>query len=583
MAKKPKLDLTVQGVTGLPVWSGRVYDEVLLELQGERGRKIFREMSEQDPIIGGILLGVEMLARQVSWTMKAAEFPDDEAKTEKAKEVADFVDECLTDMYPSFGNTLSEILSMLRYGWSWLEILYKKREGINVNSPLKSSRFEDGKIGWAGWSIRSQESLHQWEYENDVNGVNVGELTAMIQRGAPDYIEHRIPRAKSLHFTTRSQRENPEGSSFLRNAYRAWYLKKNIEVIEGIGIERDLAGMPVLTAPAELFSESASVEEKALLTQLRNIVTSIKRDEQEGILLPMAFDENKNPLYKLELLSTGGDRQINTNDVINRYDERIAMSMLADFILMGHQAVGSFALSTSKTGLFSTALDAILDVLAGEINLMGIPKLVLLNGYDLEMTPALMHGKIEAADLAKLGAFLKSLADAGMGVFPNIKLEKYLLEEAGLPGDPGAGMLPFPVDETGNPIDPKTGLPLTPDIQVLPGQQGQLGPGGLPLPKPKGQVGGNRKPVSPQSAGKQPDVKPTTAPPNAIRANETLAHHRHFVPLASRVARVQAKLSAAMDPDDYRELLAEVMAKGKYSRLDQRWKAAISAAEADEL
>jgi hypothetical protein len=553
MARKVTPDFATKGLTGLPVWSGRIYDEILPDLQGDRGRRILREMSEQDPIIGGVLLGIEMLSRQVPWSMTPA---DD---TDKAQEVSDFIDGALTDMNPTFGSTLSEILSMLVYGWSWLEILYKRREGLDPNDSLKSSRFEDGKIGWAGWAIRGQETLWRWEYENE---DGTGQLVAMMQTSPPDYRERTIPRNKSLHFKTRSRRENPEGISILRNSYRSWYMKKNIEVIEGIGIERDLAGLPVLWAPFELFSATATDDEKALFVSLQKIVTSIKRDEQEGILMPSAFDDEKNQLYKLELLSTGGDRQFDTNAIINRYDERIAMSMLADFILMGHQAVGSYALSTTKTGLFSTALSAIMDVITDEINQQAIPRLVLLNGWSLDLTPTLQHGKIEAADLSKLGEFLKQLSDAGMVLFPNETLEAHLLDQAGLPSDTGAGVLPLPgqvTDAEGNVI-----------LQAQPTTDQLALPTGQPAAKPAAAAGAKPKPAT-KSIALRPKI-----------ANEAATRPKHFVPLAIRLGRLTDSLQEAMEPEEYTELLAAVMRAGKFGKLDQKYKEIITQAELTE-
>lgn len=556
--RKPKLDLRKIGSTGLPVWAGRVYDEISPELQGERGRRLIREMAESDPIIGGVLFGIETLARSVPWSMTPAD------NSNKAKKVADFVDECLSDLSPTFGSTLSEILSMLQYGWSWHEIVYKRREGWNQKA-LSSSRFDDGKIGWASWAIRGQETLNEWLYEEKPNGA-VGELLGMQQLGPPDYNYYNIPRQKSLHFVTRSRRENPEGISILRNCFRPWYFKNNIEKIEGIGIERDLAGLPVMYIPPELFAEDADDADKALFETLQKIVTSIKRDEQEGLLIPMAFDEEgKNPLYKLELLSTGGERQFDTNAIINRYDERIAMSMLADFILMGHQAVGSFALSTTKTGLFTTALSAFMDIIAEEINLNAIPRLVLLNGWDLKYVPTLQHGKIEAADLGKLGDFIKKLADSGMQMFPTEdgELEAYLLKQAGLPGDPGAGKMPLPgalmIDANGNP----TVVPPTPGVPQLPAGPTALPSGATTAPKPVEEP--SRKPA----ASRTPKV-----------ASEAKAKSKHFTPLAVRFAAVSDSLEDVMEPSEFSDLALRVLRAKKFSSLSEEDQEQIVEAEA---
>lgn len=51
-------------------------------------------------------------------------------------------------------------------------------------------------------------------------------------------------------------------------------------------------------------------------TELESMVRRIRRDETEGVVLPHGFE--------LELLSSGGTRQFDTNAIINRYDTRIA-------------------------------------------------------------------------------------------------------------------------------------------------------------------------------------------------------------------------------------------------------------------
>ena len=65
----------------------------------------------------------------------------------------------------------------------------------------------------------------------------------------------------------------------------------------------------------------------------------------------MEYDrDTKQPLFDFQLMSSGGARQFDTNAIIQRYEQRILMSVLADFILVGHQAQGSYALHTDKSG-----------------------------------------------------------------------------------------------------------------------------------------------------------------------------------------------------------------------------------------
>lgn len=408
------------GRTGLEEYGGYIYEEFLPQLQGTKGVKVYKEMADNDPIIGAIIFAIEMLIRQVDWTVE----PTSTNKSDV--EAADFLKSNMNDMSATWQDTITEILSMLTFGWSFHEIVYKRRTGPDDN-PDKASKFTDGRIGWAKLPIRAQETLYQWIFTPN------GQLQGMQQQPPPTFNIITIPIEKSLLFRTKVRKGNPEGRSILRNAYRPWYFKKNIEVIEGIGIERDLAGLPVAWVPPELLDPASSVADKAVLNEIKKIVRNIRRDEQEGIVFPMAYDENGNKAYDLQLLSTGGRRQFDTDKVVQRYDSRIAMTVLADFILLGHEKVGSFALSSDKTNLFSVALGAWLDSIMEVFNRKAVPQLFAINGFKTDGLPKLVHGDIESVPLSELGTFITQLAGAGFPLFPNEDLENHLLRVANLP------------------------------------------------------------------------------------------------------------------------------------------------------
>ena len=193
---------------------------------------------------------------------------------------------------------------------------------------------------------------------------------------------------------------------FRSNSYRDWYFKRRIQEIEGIGIERDLAGLPVLIAPdgVDIWSDEC----KAELAKAEAIVRSIRRDEREGIVLGNG--------WQFTLTSTGGRRQFDTNQIIERYDTRMAMTVLADFVLLGHQNVGSFALSSDKTELFSVALGAFLDLICEVFNKQAIPRLIDINGEHfagITGYPTLIHGDIETQNLGELGQFVSQMVGIG--------------------------------------------------------------------------------------------------------------------------------------------------------------------------
>lgn len=753
------------GRIGQRRYGGFFHEEFLKELQGKRGIEVYREMSENDDVVGSILFSIEMLIRQCRWSVEPG------GCDKKDKEAAEFIESCMHDMQDTWIDTISEIMSFITYGWSFHEIVYKRRNG-NSKDPRLKSKYSDGLIGWQKLPIRAQETLYEWEYDNLDN------LTGMTQMPPPSYGIFTIPIEKALLFRTKSRKNNPEGKSILRNAYRCfdaeteiltkdgwkcgkdistddvfatlnpetgimeyqqaseihrykhagkmisfkskfldilvtdnhrmwvrkdkaekysfveakdvkkshsfirhanwigeekeyhtlqeyvstfapygkeqkrvdyekidipmddwlaflalflsegctyhkktgskvvtitqkdvrrdqiksvldrlpwhyyehknnngithyefhcaqlfeelkcfgkdpvkyvpdyvkeltprqikifldwylfgdgmqvgatakgydgtptvgtisvqmandiqelalkagfesqisvdkdrktsygknpfykislskirehkaktiseqdyngdvwcpttengivyvrrngkpawvgncWYFKRRIQEIEGIGVERDLAGYPVIYAPEgyDIWSEDEAAT--ATRVSLEGMVRSVRRDESEGLVLPYG--------YELKLLSTGGARQFDTNAIINRYDTRIAMTVLADFIFLGHTQTGSFALSSNKTELFSMAVGAFLDIICEEFNRAAIPQLIDLNGEHFNGItdyPKLIHGDIEDEDIAKVAAYIRDMTGIGVLV-PDDGLEDYIREIGNLPARTG--------------------------------------------------------------------------------------------------------------------------------------------------
>jgi len=418
MARRP--DLTEIGGTGLRRTGGTVYEEFLVSLRGRRGAKVYREMSENDPVIGSILYAIEKIILRLEWTVSPASEKDED------RETAEFIEQCLYDMSDSWDSTLSQILSMLVYGYAFHEIVYKIRDGAGNEDPSRRSAFSDGKIGWRKWPIRAQETHNNWMFD-EFGGIQGFEQVDPYGAGL-----HRIPIDKGLLFRTSSAKNNPEGKSLLRTAYRPWYFKRRIEEMEAIGIERDLAGLPIAYMPPEYLSSTASVDQQAVRDSIVSIVQNVKRNEQEGIVFPLVFDDRGNKMFSLELLNSGGSRQFDTDKVISRYDQRIAMSVLSDFILLGHDRVGSFSLGNSKIDLWTMAVEAICKSIAEVINYHAIPRLLKMNGMKIGTVPELTYSSVSHVDLAEISDFVAKLTTAGV-ITPDEDMEEYLRGLAGLP------------------------------------------------------------------------------------------------------------------------------------------------------
>ena len=400
-----RVDFKPLGVSGLRRQGSYVYEEFLPELRWPYAGKVYQEMSDNDPVIGAILYLAEMLIRGVKWTVKPA------SQSKEDLEAAEFLESCMHDMDSSWDSTICEIISMFAYGFSFHEQVYKIRRGPEETNSKYKSRYSDGRVGWRRLPVRSQMSLHEWEFNEE------GDVTAFVQCAWPDYRITRIPMSKGLLFRTRVSRDNPEGKSLLRNAYRPWFFKKHFEEVEGIGIERDLAGLPMLTAPENMDLWN---DEDPRMVKLRSVaeqlISSVRRDDEEGILLPFG--------WKLELLSSGSSRQINIGDTIDRYDNRIAITLLSDIILIGNNKAGSFALADTKQSMLAAALQSQLQNIADVFNSKAIPDLFSYNTFNnLTGLPTIVPGRIQTPSLKELALILRSM---NLNIAGDMELQNYL-------------------------------------------------------------------------------------------------------------------------------------------------------------
>lgn len=410
------------GVTGLRRFGNEVAEEFLRELSGQTGIKVYTEMSQNDAMISSVLFTIKSFCRSVKWYMEPG------GTSQGDEDVSEFVDSCRNDMSHSWQALISQILSaMLPYGFAYHELVYKQRLGQKQKDGAKRSKFDDGHIGWRKMPVRSASSLHGWKWAQD------GSLEGMYQQGSPNYNITFIPLQKALLFRTDEDLDNPEGKSILRGAYKAWFFKTHIEEFEAIGVERDSVGMPIFWAPASITNPAAGdTSAIAARDAARKLVKGLKRDDQEGILMPLVYDKDGRKLYDLTLLSGQTRTPVNAEQIIQRYDTRIAQTALAEFIMLGVQrSGGSFALSEDKTDYFSLAVTALLDEIAEVFNSHAIPRLLALNPHKFDNFPQLKHSDVKRVDPNRLANVIRLLTGSGMKLTP--ELETWVLNALGMP------------------------------------------------------------------------------------------------------------------------------------------------------
>lgn len=431
--------LDILGTTGLKRHGGFIDEEFMVRLRGRNAIRLYREMIDNSPSIAAALNAIKMLIRQVKWRVEPAIEGDAAAIAE-----AEDTEGALEDMSHTFGDFISETLSMIWAGYAPFEIVYKLRRGESADSSMRS-KFDDGKFGWRKIDIRGQETLDQWVYDDegglegfiqmDVHGSNSGTHGPVF-----------IPIEKALLFRMETFKSNPEGKSLIRPAVIPYWYTKRIQEFEAIGIERNLAGMPIMEVPPELLVSGASKEHVATRQALEKFVTQVRMDERWGGLVPSETKpDGSQSGFKFKLMQSSGRKLVDTDVIIKRYRSEMLMLFMAQFLTMGTEKVGSFSLASNMTDLFGTALGTIMDSIADVINRFMIPRRQRLNGVSSDLDPKIVHGDIEGPELDKLASYISSLSSSGL-IGPNPALERKLLE---------IGNLPQPPEEETEPVEVK--------------------------------------------------------------------------------------------------------------------------------
>jgi hypothetical protein len=360
------------GKTGLEHWGGYIREDFLREMRYPQAYKRFDEMRKNSPVIGGMLTAIDQTLRSIKWQF-ASDSGDEDPRLE-------FLNEARDGMSQSWNDFISEALTMLPFGFAAHAIWYK--------------RDKRGRMVWRRFPMLAQNTIERWDIDDD------GSVNGLWQRFRAE--EEYIPIERVLLFRARTEHNNPEGISILRTAWIPYYYLKNIMQIEAIGIERDLAGLPMIKLPETATTDESDTSSDA--NKAAKIVRNIRNDEQAGLVLPAGWDFN--------LVSTGGGRQVDTDIVIRRYESRILMSTLSQFLLLGQDSVGSLALSSDQTDFFTMSANAVADIIANTFTSYAVRRLLELNGMDadgvrLEHTPA---GDV---DTKLLGEALAQFTQAG--------------------------------------------------------------------------------------------------------------------------------------------------------------------------
>lgn len=409
---KPRTDTTPRGESGRGQSSTYasgvvVSDDHNYNLTGRAGVLEMDRMWRSDPDARKAVLMVVNAIAGATLTIEPAGGDD---ATDEDRKVAEFVEWALHDaMRPRLTSHIYTALTVaLRNGRAPFEKTWRLDtwDGRDV--------FVLDELG-----LRRPSSIVYWHQDRN------GKLTS-IEQIAGGHI-NKVPAQDLVLYRAGAEGDNWEGESLLRAAYKPFSFVERLELIDAMGHERFHLGIPVAYPPVGATGEQ--------LDEMAEALANIRAGEAGYIVAPGPKQEwtKDGTGWQLEILTPEGSSA--TTDVvasINMHRQRIAASVVEEFMKLGQDGVGARATADVQQDPFLAMCEAICGLLIEDpINEQVIPELVAYN-FDVDTCPKLSASLIDSTSLTELKEYVSGLASAG-ALHPDNPLEDYLRDLADLP------------------------------------------------------------------------------------------------------------------------------------------------------
>ena len=362
----------------------------------------------KDATIAPALSIMEMSISKVPWTVKIPK-----GKKEELKDKAEFLEQVMNDMDSTWSEFIRKASTINKFGFAPIEKVYRKR------LRKEGSKYNDGKYGIKDLHLIAQDSVLGWEWSDDGRDLIGLRQAVVIPKGKNGDISKQssgevfIPRNKFLLFNTGADKDNPQGLSPLNAVYMAWRFKTELEKAEAKGVANDLRGLKVISIPPEYLAEDATEDQKATRKYFEEALKGISRGEQEGVIMPLAYNESSQKMFDFELKSVIGSNAHDTNAIIERYKKEILTGIMIPHLVLGQDGGGSFALSDNIKEVANTVIQARLREIRDQLNHDLIPQLFRINGWDTEVTPYFDFEEDESSDWDEFSKAVQRIAAVG--------------------------------------------------------------------------------------------------------------------------------------------------------------------------
>jgi hypothetical protein len=398
------------GATGTQIFAGFVTEQDYnTDLNGVFAYDTYDKMRKGDGQVKAALTVIKLPLVNAEWKVVRA---SDSALDRMIAEVIE--EDLFSNMNVSFNSWLRQMLLHLDYGVMPFEKVWRLGD--------------DGLIRLSKLAPRLPRTVQQWLVDAK------GGLAGIRQTAPPSNAPVEIPVDKLLVFINDLEGSDYRGTSILRSAYKHWFIKDKLYLIQGMAIELRATGINVGTLMGTAIdAPGKEALEKALMT-----LTAHQRNyflEVEG-------------QTKMRVETGGAGSLLSPQEAIEHHDLRIVRSMIAEFVAMGAGSTGSLAMHRDKTSYLLLALGGIADTICDTVNRHLFQQWVGYNWAGADY-PRLRVSRLEQRDVAVYADAIQKLVGA-KALTPDISLEEESRDLLSLPeveGTPVSEMEPEEMEE----------------------------------------------------------------------------------------------------------------------------------------
>jgi SPP1 gp7 family putative phage head morphogenesis protein len=364
------------------------------DLVGRKGLRTYTEMYQRDDMVRNAS-NMKVLARLSSgWDIK----PADEKLEPRAEEQADFCRYLIEQMHGEFYESLRQILTAHRYGFSVTEIM----------AILYDFGPFSGKIG-----LRTLKTRNPVDFDFDVD--KHGNIKTQAEHGVDGLVQgkwsigrRKLPLWKFVLFTYMGDFGNHYGQSDYRPCYRNFRSKDAVIRFWNIALER--YGMPTVYATILAEANMGEDEEEnptglskatkdRIVQALKNLTAGTTAYFPKGVDINKVEEMRGRAAY---------------NESLQFHDRAIARAILMPSLITEEGKRGSMALGKAHVDTFRMVLEHMGKNLEDVLNEQLFRRLLDLNWADIQAYPKFEFRPLSQDHLIDFGERAKLMAEVGI-------------------------------------------------------------------------------------------------------------------------------------------------------------------------